>query len=985
MASRGKKTKSTGQKDILLGRQAEMDLILHRLEEARAGKGCFLAISGEPGIGKTRLAQAATIAAKKKGFHVSWGQCHDGQYIPPYWPWKQLLRDTLGLLPQRASAQSRGILNALSEIVASAPRDHSRTPEMPKPISQKARLKILESATLLVRMISENDPVLLVLDNLHCADVPSLQLLQVMSSETSGCPVVIIGSYREPSALAGGAFREIIGALAGQSFFESIPLAGWDASGVQECLIQHGIENPPLQLTRAVFERTNGNPLFVLEVVRLLRQRGLLDSLSGARPWETLIPQKVRLAILGLFERLTAPCKNALAAAALVGREFESRFLQEVAGEDGSSIEPLFEEALAHGLIQGIDERPGFFRFVHALVQDVIREETPVLRRPLLHVKIAEASERRLGKDLEAHAGELARHFQAAGGNHAEKAIHYYSIAGENALRMCAYEDAHEQITRALHLAGGDILPSKMARLLFGMGQSLHGLGRVMEAAECHARAFALFVKSGEIDNAVQIFEQPLILMEKPANLTKVLEEAISLVGWSSLRGEALGGKYGLAVYHDTGDYSRAAAIFEKAVRSARASGDVQQEMTALTNWGRIEADQLQFETALSIEKDAMRVATENGELWIEAIVHITSALASLGLGRIQEGENQARLLSALAGRLQTGLWNAISSVLSSAIHRQKGELRSAFDVTDRAIASGEPSFLVLNQAIRTLLQYEIGEADAAKELLQKVIAGANQAVRPFHWEGLLAVLIPFVAWATGDAVPLEIAERAAGEVPLYGGLRRGDAVTVSLGLGLIAAIRKDRESARRHYEELLPFRGLVAHPYLGLATDHVLGILAWTVGDTAEARTHFDSAVDFCRANGLRIELAYTCRDYAEFLLQVAGKAEQQKILHLCREAIPIAEASGLVHLTGRLAQVRDAAGHGKPGRPEFPDSLSEREVDVLRLISQGLSNAQIGERLFISLHTVANHVQSILEKTGAANRTEAAAYAIHHHLTSD
>ncbi|HUI69409.1 MAG TPA: LuxR C-terminal-related transcriptional regulator, partial [Spirochaetia bacterium] len=552
-------------------------------------------------------------------------------------------------------------------------------------------------------------------------------------------------------------------------------------------------------------------------------------------------------------------------------------------------------------------------------------------------------------------------------------------------LRMCAYEDAHEQITRAVQLAGGDIHPSKMARLLFALAQSLHGLGKVLEAAECHAKAFALFVKSGEIDNAVQIFEQPLILMEKPANLTRLLEEAISLAGWSSFRGEALGGKYGLAVYHDTGDYARAASIFEKAVKSARASGDLQQEMTALANWGRVEADQLQFEKALSIERDALRVATENGELWIEAIAQMTSALASLGLGRVGEGENQARLLSALAGRLQTPLWNAISSVLSSAIHRQKGELRSALDVTDRALALGEPSFLVWNQAIKTLLQYEIGEADAAKELLQKVIAGASRAVVPFHWEGLLAVLIPFVAWATGDAVPLEIAEKAAHEVPLFGGQRRGDAVTVSVGLSLIAAIRKDRESAKKHYGELLPYRGLVAYPYLGLAADHVLGILSWTLGEVADTCAHFDSAVDSCRANGLLIELAYTCRDYAEFLLQGAGKAEQQKILHLCREAIPVAEASGLVHLTRRLEQVRDAAGHGKSGRPAFPDSLSDREVDVLRLISQGLSNAQIGERLFISLHTVANHVQSILEKTGAANRTEAAAYAIHHHLTND
>jgi len=270
-------------------------------------------------------------------------------------------------------------------------------------------------------------------------------------------------------------------------------------------------------------------------------------------------------------------------------------------------------------------------------------------------------------------------------------------------------------------------------------------------------------------------------------------------------------------------------------------------------------------------------------------------------------------------------------------------------------------------------------------EALRDVVAEADRAVLPFHWEGLLAVLIPFIAWATGHHVSLDLAEEAAHKVPLYGGLRRADAVTVSVGLGLIAAIRRDREPARRHYEELLPFKGLVVHPYLGFVADHVLGILASITGDTSEAGAHFNSALDFCRSRGLLLELAYTCRDYAEYLLHTAAKTEQQRILDLCREAGPIAEASGLIPLKERLEQVQHAAVHAKSGRRKYPDSLTEREVDVLRLISEGLSNALIARRLFISLHTVANHVQSILEKTETANRTEAAAYAIRHHLTDD
>ena len=468
-----------------------------------------------------------------------------------------------------------------------------------------------------------------------------------------------------------------------------------------------------------------------------------------------------------------------------------------------------------------------------------------------------------------------------------------------------------------------------------------------MLPAENHAQAFDLFVQNGDIDNAVHIFEQPLIMMEKPGHLTPLIEKAISLVGASSLRGESLGGKYGLGVYHDTGDYLKAVPIFERAARSARQSGDRYQEMSALANWGRIEIDELHFERACELEEQALRVSMESGDLWIEAVGRASICVALLGLGRILEAEKQSALLIALADRLQTRLWTAISSVTCASVQRQKCELRQAREITDRALASSEVVYLVRNRANRVLLDYEAGEPAHAAELLQKVVADADQAELAFHWEGLLALLIPYIAWVTGEPLSLSAAEAAARKVPLFGGMHRGDAVTVSVGLGLIAAIRKDREAAERHYTELLPFRGLVVCPYQGLAADHILGVLASTSGDAPRAREHFDSALAFCRANGLMLELAYTCRDYAEFLLHAAGKTETQKILDLHREASLVAEQAGLVRLTERLEKLRSAVKEGKPGRREYPDSLSEREVDVLRLLSQGLSNAQIGDQL--------------------------------------
>jgi len=976
---------SPGSDEILVDRLTEMDLISKRLEGAGAGHGCCIAISGEPGIGKTRLAQAATAAARAKGFGVYWSQCHDGQYIPPYWPWKQLVRELIKNLPSRSPSPGRAIVSVLSEIVPDAASPGPSAARTGRPSPEQMRLKILESVTELLRLVSKRSPLLLIIDNLHCADVPSLQLLQVICREMSQSPVAVIGSYREPSAEAPSALRETIGALAGQAFFENIALSGWDLAGVRECLGLYGAPNAPDQLAEAVHKRTDGNPLFVLEVARLLQHDGLLTpgQVPAARAWETHIPSKIRLVILGLFERLTGPCRDTLAAASIIGREWDSALLRQILQVDDPALTSFLEEALAHGLIEEVHQRAGRYRFSHALVQDVVREKIPGPRRSVLHLRTATALEHRYRETLEEHAGELARHFDAAGSEHVDRAVGYYKAAGERGLRMCGYEDAYEQLSRAIELGREKMRPAHLAPLLFGLAQAQHGLGQVVPAAVLHERAFDLFLQEGDIDSAARIFEQPLILMEKPARLRRQIEKVIGLVGPSSLRGEALGGKYGLALYHDTGDYPRAASIFERAAESARIAGDGHQEISALINWGRIEVDELHYEKALGLEEKGLRLAMETGDRWLEVVARATLILALVGLGRLGKAKAQAAALFETAQRMQTRLWVALAPGMQTAVIRQAAELQTACESVDRALSLGSVPYRTWNLSDRALLDYETGSPADGAERLRLVLAEAERAEFVFRWEGSLAVLIPYIGWITGEPVPLAAAEDAARKVPAAGGMRRGDALTLSVGRALIAALRGEREAAALHYDEILPYRGLVACPYLGLTADHLLAVLASTMGQPELARAHFEAALAFCRSHELLLELAYTCRDYAEFLDGTSTRADVQVIADLCEEAGSIAARAGAPFLARRIDRVSAAARARKPSRRDYPESLSEREVEVLRLIAEGLSNAQIGTRLFISLHTVANHVQSILQKTRAANRTEAAAYAIRHRLS--
>ena len=152
MRPRGSREISAAPHEVFVGRQEELALISRRLESTRKGQGCFIAISGEPGIGKTRLARAAAGLAGRQGFSVFLGQCHDGQYTPPYWPWKQILREMVKVLPSRNSAQGKAILSALSGIIADTP---TSSLGIRAPTPEQERLSILESSTQLLRLFSE--------------------------------------------------------------------------------------------------------------------------------------------------------------------------------------------------------------------------------------------------------------------------------------------------------------------------------------------------------------------------------------------------------------------------------------------------------------------------------------------------------------------------------------------------------------------------------------------------------------------------------------------------------------------------------------------------------------------------------------------------------------------------------------------------------------------------------------------------------------
>ena len=213
-------------------------------------------------------------------------------------------------------------------------------------------------------------------------------------------------------------------------------------------------------------------------------------------------------------------------------------------------------------------------------------------------------------------------------------------------------------------------------------------------------------------------------------------------------------------------------------------------------------------------------------------------------------------------------------------------------------------------------------------------------------------------------------------------------------GLGLLSVLRKDASAADRQYDALrsgqgvtvpstfMPFIRMVPASFMSAA--RLLGLLAQKTGGKLDLSVnHFEDALLFCRRASYRPELAWTCCDYADLLLQLGISDEGVKARLLLEESLAIAKDLGMGPLQGRVTERLDRIGAPKPTAEVYPDGLTRREVDVLRLIASGKSNQEIAEELFISLRTVANHVTNILGKINAFNRTEAAIYAARQGLT--
>ena len=487
-----------------VGRANELRDLKRAVEGALAGRGGLIMVSGEPGIGKTRLAEEAGVYARLGGAQVIVGRSYETESSVSYMPFIEALRAYVTGRPAEAVRAELG--DAASEVAKLVSEVRAIVPGLPaasRPSGDEERYRLFESVCSFLVNASRATPIVLLLDDLHWADAPSLRLLQHLSRRLADSRLLVVGTYRDIELSRRHPLAQVLAELRRDQSFQRIILRGLTLSEVQDFL--EGITERPLDpaeepLAAAFYGETEGNPYFLEEVVRHLLETGGAFWEGGR--WriekssvESLaIPEGIQELITRRLSRLSEAGNDVLTRAAVLGAQFDFAVLEHMTGLADDALLVALEEALEAQVIEQAETARGhaLYRFAHAVIRQSLYEGLSLPRRQRLHRRAAEAIEEVQAANLGPHLPALALHYRQAGAAaDPGRAVEYSVQAGEVAQAVFAYEDAAQHWEAALDLLGdtaGDAVTeaailARLGDLHFVSGLNYHRSTACLEQA----------------------------------------------------------------------------------------------------------------------------------------------------------------------------------------------------------------------------------------------------------------------------------------------------------------------------------------------------------------------------------------------------------------------------------------------------------------------------------------------------------------------
>ncbi len=876
---------------IFVGRDPELGVLRRAADSALAGSGRLVLVAGEPGIGKTRIAEELSTYARLGGAKVHWGRCHEDEAAPAYWPWVQAIRSYARESDPVALAWEMGRgMAEIARIVPEVAQSSSASTIGEAPQDEQGRFRLFDAVDTFLGAAATSRPLVIVLDDLHWADESSLRLLEFCVRGLVERSLLIVGTYRDVELGRHHPLSRILAELNRSDRTTGVVLRGLDEGDVRRYIEMTTGEKVDPVLAGSVQSQTEGNPFFVAELVRLLALEGDLDAETvTGRP----IPQGVRDVIGRRLDSLSPEANRALGMAAAVGREFDLDVLAELLGE-GTDVDAVLTEARRAQLLE--PDGPGSLRFTHALVRETLYRELDAAERPLLHRDIAAVLERVYAGDpvrFERNLGVFAHHYLEAGAaGDPAKTVVYATRAGRRAYMQLGYEEAVLQFRRALtalELVPDD--PRRRLDLLLSLGEAETRVGGSLDAYETLKVAAALAREIGDPGMMVRASQAISTVLEVGRiypEVVELIEETLEAIepGDSRERVELLTWLAMQTYWEDPS--GRAERLFEEAVAMARAIEDEWVLAFALTRRGPNEGGP--FAERVEGTRELLEVARSSGDRELEARAHVQQLTVHLGVGDIAAVDRELAEYERLAHdrREPQQLWHV--PMLQAMRKTIDGDFKEAENLAERSREEGrrvqEPiadQFYAIQASYRFRLQGRIDEIIASVEQMTERYPGipAWRAARA----GLRAESGDLEA-ARADYESLVADDFAA--VP-----RDAQWLVSLVMLSDIAMLMEDPESAERIHTELEPYAGEVVVIGPAAATwgpvDRARGLASAAAGNLDRAAEELGSALEMAEGLGDRPFAARLRLDLARVLIsrdRTGERARAIECLDACLEA---------------------------------------------------------------------------------------------------
>ncbi|MGA8848811.1 MAG: protein kinase [Dehalococcoidia bacterium] len=889
---------------VFVGREAELRQLQSAFDAATSGQGSLTMVVGEPGIGKTALTeQLATYVSLRNGRALV-GHCYEeGSFSLPYLAFVEALR---------TYAQSRDVSELQKELgtgaadvarIVSEVRERLKIQSRPKGDPEEERYRLMQAVTDFLGSAAVAQPLLIVLEDLHSADQGTLEMLGHVARNLAGKRVLLVGTYRDIEVDRTHPLSAALAELRRLPTFGRVLLRGLNADEVRRMLASITGQEVPWGLAEAVHHQTEGNPLFVQEVVRYLAEDKAITRGEGGRwqvtrdtPIEMRIPDGLRDVIGKRLSGLSEGCNRLLPVAAVIGRDFRLEVLQKVSGMSDEDLFKALEEARRAAVVE---ERAGAgavvnYRFAHAFFRQTLYEEIIAPRRIRLHQQVARALEGVYKSRLEEHAAELAEHFSySSDAADLKKAVSYGEMAAGRATSVYAYGEAVRLLDQALKVQ--EILDpedkGKRCDLLLDLCDALVLAvenKRILDTAA--PEAFALAEAIGDGSRAVRVCVVAIMaILNEQSFLGLAIPQA---AGWAeranhyarpktmerALADMALG-----ATRFAAGHLRSGGKLLSQAVELARNLGDPN------TLW-MTGCALLVYRIAPQHAHERARFAEEllaSPRVGVNAlaagIVLEEAGNAFLTLGQRQHAEEVWGELRAMAKHTgQLSMW-VMSAGMDAVLTLMDGRLEDVMDMAGRIRSRGEE--VGASQNVNVYMHASFAEYRARLylgrnlEALERALRDVSGAADRFSAMAFLPLMLAHLG--RKDEVS-EILERLVVRRP---GIATAEDETATYWDAL--HLETTVLAGHRRAAELLlnRFSGtgvVISDIYYPTCIPRHLGGAAALLGRYEEARKYYQEAIKACTEMRFRPELALTCLQLAELLLEHYPKERAEALEHL-------------------------------------------------------------------------------------------------------